>query len=32
VQPPARRRLYRAVASAHYVLTEKDRRVRVSFE
>jgi nitroimidazol reductase NimA-like FMN-containing flavoprotein (pyridoxamine 5'-phosphate oxidase superfamily) len=32
VQSPARRRLYRAVASAHYVLTDKDRRVRVSFE
>jgi nitroimidazol reductase NimA-like FMN-containing flavoprotein (pyridoxamine 5'-phosphate oxidase superfamily) len=31
VQPPARRRLYRATASEHYVLTPQDRRVPVSF-
>jgi nitroimidazol reductase NimA-like FMN-containing flavoprotein (pyridoxamine 5'-phosphate oxidase superfamily) len=32
VRPPARRRLYRATASEHYVLTPQDRRVRLSFE
>jgi Pyridoxamine 5'-phosphate oxidase len=30
VEPPARLRLYRATASAHYVLTEGDQRVPVS--
>jgi nitroimidazol reductase NimA-like FMN-containing flavoprotein (pyridoxamine 5'-phosphate oxidase superfamily) len=32
VQPPARHRLYRATASEHYVLTDQDRRLPVSFE
>jgi nitroimidazol reductase NimA-like FMN-containing flavoprotein (pyridoxamine 5'-phosphate oxidase superfamily) len=30
VQPPARRRLYRATALEHYVLTPGDQRVRIS--
>lgn len=30
VLPPARHRLYRAIASEHYVLAEQDRRVPVS--
>jgi Pyridoxamine 5'-phosphate oxidase len=30
VEPPARLRLYRATASAHYVLTDGDQRVPVS--
>jgi Pyridoxamine 5'-phosphate oxidase len=30
VQPPAHRRLYRAVASEHWVLGPQDRRVQVS--
>jgi pyridoxine/pyridoxamine 5'-phosphate oxidase len=32
VQPSAHRRLYRASASEHWVLTPQDRRVQVSFE
>jgi nitroimidazol reductase NimA-like FMN-containing flavoprotein (pyridoxamine 5'-phosphate oxidase superfamily) len=31
VQSPARRRLYRATASEHWVLGPQDRRLRVSF-
>jgi hypothetical protein len=30
VTPPARHRLYRATASEHYVLDDKDRRTLVS--
>jgi nitroimidazol reductase NimA-like FMN-containing flavoprotein (pyridoxamine 5'-phosphate oxidase superfamily) len=32
VQPPARRRLYRATASEHFVLGPEDRRLRVTVE
>jgi nitroimidazol reductase NimA-like FMN-containing flavoprotein (pyridoxamine 5'-phosphate oxidase superfamily) len=32
VTPPARHRLYRATALDHYVLGERDRRIRVSVE
>jgi uncharacterized protein YhbP (UPF0306 family) len=32
VSPPARHRLYRAIASEHFVLDPQDRRTPVSFE
>jgi hypothetical protein len=32
VRAPARHRLYRAVASEHFVLTPRDERVQVSFD